>query len=81
MGMAGLGRLLEFESKLKATAGMLDEAETLIKAMLITGEYRYIKTVKELISRALREVEEAERIARELEEEVDRALGPFEEED
>jgi histidinol dehydrogenase len=79
--MAGLGRLLEFESKLKVAAGMLDEAETLINAMLITGEYRYIKTVKELISKALREVEEAERIARELTEEVDKALGGFEEED
>jgi hypothetical protein len=78
--VVGVSKLIEFESCLREASSLLKDAEVVINAMVITGDYRYLQDVENLIRRALDKIGEARRIGRGLVEEVDRAL-PVELED
>jgi hypothetical protein len=67
-------RLLEFESRLREASRLLRDAEVVVSAMLITGDYSHLKDVEALVKRALERIQESQRIGRELVEEVDRAI-------
>jgi hypothetical protein len=67
-------RLLEFESCLREASRLLRDAEVVVSAMLITGDYSHLKDVEALVKRALERIQESQRIGRELVEEVDRAI-------
>jgi sugar phosphate isomerase/epimerase len=71
-----LAKLLEFRSKLKEASNLLKDAETTIAAMLIIDDYRWLGEVEALVERALERIREARRLAKELVEEVERALPP-----
>ena len=77
----GLSRLLEFRGKLKEACELLDQARTVIAAMMIIDEFTALNKVEAMIARALELVREARRIGRELMEEADRALSYLDEED
>jgi len=69
-------KLLEFESCLREASRLLRDAEVVVTAMLITGDYSHLGDVEALVKRALERIQEAKRIGRELVEEVERALPP-----
>jgi sugar phosphate isomerase/epimerase len=71
-----LAKLLEFRGKLKEASNLLKDAETTIAAMLIIDDYRWLDEVEALVERALERIREARKLARELVEEVERALPP-----
>jgi tetratricopeptide (TPR) repeat protein len=74
----GLDKLLEFRGRLKEASELLDQARTLIAAMLISDDYDFLLDVKIITSKALQRIEEAIELARKMEEEVD-AIGELEE--
>jgi acyl-CoA reductase-like NAD-dependent aldehyde dehydrogenase len=75
-----LDKLLEFRGKLKEASELLDQARTLIAAMLITDDYSYLHDARMIVNKALKDIEEAVELARKMEEEVD-AIEEFEEVD
>jgi hypothetical protein len=77
----GLDKLLEFRSKLKEASELLDQARTLIAAMLITDDYSYLHDVRMIVSKALKGIEESIDLAKEMEEEVELELVEGEGED
>ena len=79
--MSGLSKLLEFRSKLREASNLLKDAETLIAAMMIIDEFTALDEVEAMVAKALELVREARRLGRELMEEVDRALGDWEEDE
>jgi len=72
---------LEFRSKLREASNLLKDAETLIAAMMIIDEFTALDEVEAMVAKALELVREARRLGRELMEEVDRALGDWEEDE
>jgi len=79
--VSGLSKLLEFRSKLREASNLLKDAETLIAAMMIIDEFTALDEVEAMVAKALELVREARRLGRELMEEVDRALGDWEEDE
>jgi hypothetical protein len=67
----GLDKLLEFRGKLKEASELLDQARTLIAAMLITDDYSYMHDTRMIVSKALQKIEESVKLAKEMEMEVD----------
>jgi hypothetical protein len=77
----GLDKLLELRGKLKEASELLDQARTLIAAMLITDDYDYMLDTRIIVSKALQRIEEAVKLGRELTEEVELVLDVEGEED
>jgi len=69
-------KLAEFQSCLREASRLLRDAEVVVTAMIITGNYSLFEDAEALVKSALERLQEARRIGRELVEEVERALPP-----